>query len=213
MATFPNAGIRSAHGAGANPPKPGTPPPGHAPSPGSPGPSPGTAKAGWYVVTTTTAAIPTGRGTVPGTRTFSVQWLSSAEGAKGIAAGTAVGPYPSQKAAVSAQHDAQNAGSGWWHTLIHDLDVARHAASSAADRVAHDTNPVNWLTSATGGILAGALEKGFVQILKDLWNVIGPPLAILAGGLLIIVAFAVFFKDDIAALAGVAGRVAAVAAA
>jgi hypothetical protein len=202
----------SAHGAGAQP-KPGTPPPGHAPSPGPSGPSPGTAKAGWYVVKTSIPATPTGRVPAPGKLSFSVQWLSSAEGAKGIAAGTAVGPYPSQKAAVSAQHDAQNAGNGWWHTLIHDLDVARHDASSAADKAASSLNPVNWLTQATGGILAGALEQGFAAILKDLWSVIAPPLAIIAGGLLIIVAFAVFFKDDLGALARTAGSIAAVAAA
>lgn len=202
----------SAHGAGAQP-RPGTPPSGHAPSPGSPNrPGPGltvgSAKAGWYVVKSTALG---GKG-VPVT-SFSVQWLSATQGAQGIAAGTAVGPYPSQKAAVNAQHDAQNAGSGWWNTLIHDLDVARHDIASAADSTANALNPINWLTQATGGILAAALEKGFTAILGDLWNVIVAPLAIGAGVLLIVVAFAVFFKDDIASLARMAGTVAAVAAA
>ena len=62
-------------------------------------------------------------------------------------------------------------------------------------------SPVSWFQQATGGILAGALEQGFVQILKDIWQVIVGPLEVIAGVIIAIVVLAMYFKNDVGAVA------------
>lgn len=68
-------------------------------------------------------------------------------------------------------------------------------------------NPVAWLTENTGGILAGAIEAGFVQIVKDIWAVIVGPLLVIAGLIIAFVVLLIFFKDDIAELGSLAAMV------
>ena len=65
-------------------------------------------------------------------------------------------------------------------------------------------NPFNWLTQATGGVLAAAIESGFGNLIKDLWDVILGPVEILLGALIIMWVFVIFFKDDLIGLAAMA---------
>jgi hypothetical protein len=85
--------------------------------------------------------------------------------------------------------------------------TANKKAAQAAENKSFP-NPVAWFQQATGGILAGALEQGFIYILKDVWRVIEGPVLILAGALIIIATLAIFFKNDIGAAASVAAMAA-----
>jgi hypothetical protein len=55
--------------------------------------------------------------------------------------------------------------------------------------------------SSIGGMIAAGFEKGFIQIIKDIWNVILGPLEVLLGLWIAIVVLAIYFKNDIAGLA------------
>jgi hypothetical protein len=72
------------------------------------------------------------------------------------------------------------------------------AATSGASPNAYN---FNFLSGWAGWIAAG-LEGGFVQILKDIWNVIVGPLEILTGFIVIALVLGLAFKDDILAVAG-----------
>lgn len=86
-----------------------------------------------------------------------------------------------------------------------------NAAGNALISKQNSKKPKNiqtWFEQATGGVLAAALEQGFIQILKDIWTVIQGPVMILAGALIIIATLAIYFKNDIGAVAGVAAMAA-----
>ena len=92
-------------------------------------------------------------------------------------------------------------------------DVERWLGFGLAEEAtgtAPSTPVTNWLGSL-GGDIASGLEGGLVQLLHDMWNVIVAPLAIIAGVILILLAFAWFFKDDILGAARMAGQLAAMA--
>jgi hypothetical protein len=166
MATFPNTGIRSAHGAGTK--NTGTPwwvvfyePIGTR--------SPGTALAKFMVV-----------------KAASKSAAESQVQSQGAAVLSTLGPFVTQSAAETAARKS------------HETNVK---ASGGKD-VTGFPNPVAWFQQATGGILAGALEQGFIQIIKDLWAVIEGPVEVIGGALIIIVTLAIYFKNDIASVAG-----------
>lgn len=63
----------------------------------------------------------------------------------------------------------------------------------------------SWL-SGLGGDIASGIEGSLVAFLHDLWTVIVAPLAIITGIGLIILAFVLFFKEEIAGAAAMAGE-------
>lgn len=60
--------------------------------------------------------------------------------------------------------------------------------------------PSSWLASI-GGALASGLEAGFVQLLKDLWNVVEGPVLIIIGVVVAVVALSIYFRAEIASVA------------
>lgn len=71
-------------------------------------------------------------------------------------------------------------------------------------QLANTAGAGNWLTGLAGDIASG-LEGAFVAFLHDIWKVVLAPVAIGTGLVLIIVAFLLFFKDDIMSLVSIAG--------
>jgi hypothetical protein len=65
-----------------------------------------------------------------------------------------------------------------------------------AQKLAHDVNPKNWLSSM-GGSIASGIESGFVTFLKDIWKVIVGPVEILAGIFLAGFILVYAAKDDL----------------
>lgn len=90
---------------------------------------------------------------------------------------------------------------------ITQRNLPRPFSGTTAPNILGDINPVQWLTQKTGGVLAGALEAGFVAVVKDIWNVIVGPALIFLGVAIAVVVLVIFFKDDIAEGAALAAKV------
>jgi hypothetical protein len=120
---------------------------------------------------------------VGSTQGGSVSWKTVQSPSKPTV-GAPVGPFASQKA---AQNWINNFGQG------------AQVGSGLGD-----LNPLNWLSSL-GGTIASGLESGFVNILKDLWTVIVGPLEVIAGVLIGVAVLTIYFKNDIASVAGLVG--------
>lgn len=118
---------------------------------------------------------------------------SSMVSRQGMVVTSIEGPFDSKP-------DAERAASG-------TVSVNKRQAKAAGAQGGKSfPNPVAWFQQATGGILAGALEQGFIQILKDLWGVIVGPLEIIAGVLIAIFVLAIYFRNDIATIAMAAAK-------
>jgi hypothetical protein len=96
------------------------------------------------------------------------------------------------------KHDAGQAAAG--------VSTANKKAVPKGSQL--DLNPLNWLSSA-GGLIGSGIEAGFVDLLKDIWNVILGPIQVLAGILVLTFTLIYLFKNDIAQ----AGMLVALAAA
>lgn len=83
----------------------------------------------------------------------------------------------------------------WWSDFATASSQAQVSATSPADA---------WLSSAAGGI-AGGIEGALVAFAHDLWDMIVGPLEVFLGASLIIIAFLLLFKDDIAAAGRMVG--------
>ena len=75
------------------------------------------------------------------------------------------------------------------------IQVAASVASSPLDAAAQD--------------MAAGLEHGFIQIVNDLWTVVYPALQIIAGVLLILIAFVIIAKNGILSVAPLVAAMAA----
>jgi|SRR5215472_1101308 len=62
-------------------------------------------------------------------------------------------------------------------------------------------NPVSAFLSSTAGAIGRGLESGIIAILKDIWDVILGPLEIIAGAVLVIMAFMLMFRRDLMSIA------------
>ena len=113
--------------------------------------------------------------------------------------GSVDGPYPTRNAASTAANTKEKKlqsgtlnlpGGGVLHNVINAL------------------NPANWL-SGLGGMIGSGIESGFVNFFKDLWNVIVGPVEVVVGILIALFVLAIYFKDDLTAVAGIAKMAAA----
>lgn len=121
------------------------------------------------------------------------QWIRNRPGA-----GIAAGPFKSQGSANNWIDQKTGLAPGTNPTATNQL------VQEGGGTGFHIPNPISWFEQATGGILAAALEQGFIQIIKDIWAVIVGPLEIIAGVLIAIMVLAIYFKNDIATVATLA---------
>lgn len=105
-----------------------------------------------------------------------------------------IGPFSSQKAAQQVVATAQKEGG-------FGIQPSGKGSSTGTNLKNAGGSAVSWFQEATGGILAAALEQGFIQIIKDLWAVVVGPLEVIAGAFIIIATLVIFFKEDIAQVA------------
>jgi len=110
---------------------------------------------------------------------------------------TALGPYMSQSAAQSAAEAKVDSGQ---------ISTAPPPGSSL---IGSDIS--SWL-QGIGGSIGSGIEGGIVSLLTDIWNVIVGPLEVIAGVLIAVFVFIIYFKDDIMQLAGMAAKAAMVVA-
>lgn len=79
----------------------------------------------------------------------------------------------------------------WFNTIFGGVVGGLTGAPSAA---------TNWIANL-GGQLASGVEAGFLALFKDIWNVLLPPLEIMAGASIVVIALFIAFQDQVASLA------------
>lgn len=88
--------------------------------------------------------------------------------------------------------------ANWWNEFVGSVESILGVGSAPS-------NPIGNFLSSISGQIGSAIESGFIAILKDLWDVILGPLEIIAGAVIIAMAFLLLFKNDLIGIARVAG--------
>lgn len=105
------------------------------------------------------------------------------------------------KSFVSGPYASQSAAQNW---------VNKKGGGTSADvgGALANLNPFSWLGSL-GGMIGSGLEAGFINAIKDLWDVIIGPVEVLVGTLIVLWVLTVYFARDIMNIAGIAAMAAA----
>lgn len=91
--------------------------------------------------------------------------------------------------------------ANWWNDFVGSVESILGIGGAPS-------NPIGNFLNSIAGQIGSAIESGFIAILKDLWDVILGPLEIIAGMVIIAMAFLLLFKNDLTGIARAAGAVA-----
>lgn len=90
--------------------------------------------------------------------------------------------------------------------MIFPFDVIQWFGQLFGSAASDITKPIKDFFASVAGQLAAGLEAAGLSILKDIWDVIVGPVEITAGVILLLIAFGIAFRNDIAGVAMLAMR-------
>lgn len=139
----------------------------------------------WWVVTRTSGA----RGGPP--VKMAVSGLNRPNGA-------IAGPFRSQQAAMND---------------IKGINAKANNLSGGGINLPNPVAAVQGWFGGLGGMIGSGIEAGFIQSVKDIWDVIIGPLEVILGFIVAAFVLVVYFKDDIVSGIAMAAKIFAVAGA